>query len=221
MNGLLPVLRRFNVTTLWTSGDDGKNPVYAQLLSLAKAHEVLTPVPFSMSLGGLQLIPLGPFVGDAIGPPEGVSVNDASLVVRAAFGGRHILFAGDVEAQGEAELLGRAESGWSIDADILKVPHHGSRTSSSAALLASVHPCWAVASLGFDNRFGFPHREVTARYAAANLPLLRTDRNGAVSFTVTPEGRISSSCVRGGACALVSPVEAEAAPAPCRAEGAR
>ena len=195
LNGLRWILRRFPVGALWTSGDDGHNPEYTHLLALARAAGVPTPVPAPAALGGARLEPLGPFVssvdGEAIGPPSGLTVNDASLVLRLSFAGRAALFPGDLEADGEGELVGRRARGQAVDADVLKVPHHGSRTSSSDELVDAVHPALAVISLGWRNRFHFPAAEVLARYAARGATVLRTDRDGAVTVTIAPDGRIA------------------------------
>ena len=201
LNGLRRILRRFSVGALWTSGDDGHNPEYARLLALAREHGVPTPVPADAALGAARVEPLGPFVvgpaGDLIGPPSGLSVNDASLVLRFAFAGRAVLFPGDLEADGEGELVGRRAVGQEVTADVLKVPHHGSRTSSSDELVAAVHPALAVISLGWRNRFHFPAPEVVARYAAHGATVLRTDRDGAVTVTIDPDGRVSAAHERG------------------------
>jgi competence protein ComEC len=197
LNGLRRILRRFPVGALWTSGDDGHNPEYAHLLELARARGVPTPVPVSAALGGARLEPLGPFLGDAIGPPPGLTVNDASLVLRLDFGGRAVLFPGDLEADGEGELVGRRDVGQRVAADVLKVPHHGSRTSSSGELLQAVDPRLAVMSLGWRNRFHFPAAEVLARYAARGSRVLRTDRDGAVTVTIDAEGALAATCERG------------------------
>ena len=76
-----------------------------------------------------------------------------------------MLFAGDLEADGEGELVGRRDVGQVVAADVLKVPHHGSRTSSSPELVDAVAPALAVISLGWRNQFHFPAPEVVARYA--------------------------------------------------------
>ncbi len=102
-------------------------------------------------------------------------VNDQSLVVRLTWGARRFLFAGDIEAAGEAALLA---SGQDLRADLLKVPHHGSRTSSSATLLSAVQPGWALISCGFENRYRHPSPEVLGRYQGVTV--LRTDRMGTV-----------------------------------------
>jgi competence protein ComEC len=197
LNGLRRILKRFPVGALWTSGDDGKNPEYGRLLDLARGRGVATPVPAFRPLGGAALEPLGPFVGDAIAAPPGLTVNDASLVLRLAFGGRAVLFPGDLEADGEGELVGRRALGQTVAADVLKVPHHGSRTSSSDELVDAVAPALVVISLGWRNHFHFPAGEVVARYAARGATVLRTDRDGAVTVTIAPDGRLDVSCERG------------------------
>jgi competence protein ComEC len=134
--------------------------------------------------------------GEAIGPPPGLTVNDASLVLRLSFAGRAVLFPGDLEADGEGELAGRRDVGQRVDADVLKVPHHGSRTSSSDDLLGAVRPSLAVMSLGWRNRFHFPAPEVLARYARRGVSVLRTDRDGAVTVAISHDGRIDVTRAR-------------------------
>lgn len=111
-------------------------------------------------------------------------VNDNSLVVELRFAGRSFVFAGDVELEGEDDLvaagLGRA--------DVVKVPHHGSPTSSSPALVTTTSPALAVISCGRGNAFGFPSAEVVARWRAAGATVMRTDLDGAVSVTVDSAG---------------------------------
>jgi competence protein ComEC len=84
-----------------------------------------------------------------------------------------------------------------VTADVLKVPHHGSRTSSSDELIDAVRPTFAVISLGCRNRFHFPAAEVLARYAERGTTVLRTDRDGAVTVTIAPDGHVSVTCERG------------------------
>jgi competence protein ComEC len=78
------------------------------------------------------------------------------------------------------EDLLRKDSG-SVRSDILLVPHHGSRTSSSEEFIAAVAPRWAVVPAGYRNRFGHPAREVLERYQRARVRVLRTDLDGAVN----------------------------------------
>ncbi len=120
---------------------------------------------------GLQLLHPPP---GFVGPRD--PVNDESLVAKITFGARSFLFLGDVEAAGEAALL--ATSPALLQADVLKVPHHGSRTSSSQALLTAIHPQIAVISCGWQNRFRHPNPDVLARYR--DVQVYRTDRDGSV-----------------------------------------
>jgi competence protein ComEC len=107
--------------------------------------------------------------------------NARSCVLRVRAGRQAVLIPADVEADGERELL---VSRSDLTADVLVVPHHGSRTSSTPAFLAAVRPAFAVLTVGYRNRFGHPHPDVSARYAAAGVTVSRTDRDGAVSITL-------------------------------------
>jgi competence protein ComEC len=112
-----------------------------------------------------------------------VKENDRGCVVRViAGGGGAALLTADVEARGEAQMVRRDAS--ALASQVLVVPHHGSRTSSTAELLRAVKPQVAVISLGFRNRFGHPHPAVVARYEAAGIPLRRTDLEGALRITL-------------------------------------
>jgi competence protein ComEC len=109
--------------------------------------------------------------------------NDNSLVVRVSFGRHALLFMGDAEGDEERELLRAPDA---LRADVIKVGHHGSRTSSSPALLAAVGARHAVVSTGVRNRFGHPHESTLTALSAANLRIWRTDEGGAV--TVETDG---------------------------------
>ncbi|HDV6326249.1 TPA: DNA internalization-related competence protein ComEC/Rec2 [Burkholderia cenocepacia] len=122
-------------------------------------------------------------------PPGGVgtgSSNGQSCVLRIDADGTSALLTGDIDARGERRLVNDARD--ALAAQILIVPHHGSRTSSVEPFLDSVGPRVAVFPVGYRNRFGHPHRTVLARYEARGIPLPRTDRDGAVRFDVAPAG---------------------------------
>lgn len=195
MTGLFHLIAGFEVGALWTPGEGGGNPEYDRLLALAKARGVTVAEPGSFTRGPLTVQARGPLLGEAVRAPPGLSVNDASLVLRIGFSGRWILLTGDIESQGEAELVAGAAFE-PLESDVLKVPHHGSRTSSSDALLAAVRPALAVISLGRRNRFGFPRAEVLARYASRGIKLLRTDWHGAVTVAIEPDGEMQTTCAR-------------------------
>ncbi|MES1165446.1 MAG: DNA internalization-related competence protein ComEC/Rec2, partial [Verrucomicrobiota bacterium] len=197
LNGLFRILQRFPVDVFWSSGDDGHNPEYRRLLALARANQIPSPTVAARLLGGAQVRVLAAFVDGAVAPPAGLTVNDASLVLRIAVGAHAVLFPGDLEADGEGELAGRPALGDVVAADVLKVPHHGSRTSSSDELLDAVGPRVAVMSLGWRNQFHFPAPEVLARYAARGIRTLRTDRDGAITVSIGADGRVDLQCARG------------------------
>ena len=104
--------------------------------------------------------------------------NDRGCVLRVATRGAAALIAADVEALGESEMLARDAA--ALRADVLVVPHHGSKTSSSAAFVDAVSPKVALVSVAWRNRFRHPHESVVARYASRGIPLHRTDLEGAV-----------------------------------------
>jgi competence protein ComEC len=110
--------------------------------------------------------------------------NNSSMVLRIAYGRESFLFAGDLEAKGEHELIASQAD---LHTTMLKVPHHGSRTSSTPALIEAVHPRLAVMSLGYLNQFHFPALEVVDRYKDNGATMLRTDEDGEVSVEAAKE----------------------------------
>lgn len=110
--------------------------------------------------------------------------NDRSCTLRVATASASMLLAGDVEAPAEAQMVRQG----GLRSDVLLVPHHGSRTSSSAAFLAAVAPRLAVASVGHRNRFGHPHPAVLARYRERGIAVHRTDLAGALRVTLPATG---------------------------------
>ncbi|HEX5639295.1 MAG TPA: DNA internalization-related competence protein ComEC/Rec2 [Burkholderiaceae bacterium] len=121
------------------------------------------------------------------------TANAMSCAVLAAFGGHRLLFTGDIGAAEEAALVAR----WpALRVDWLAVPHHGSRSSSSARLLAAVGAREAVAQAGYRNRYGHPDPTVAARYAEHGITLHRTDHAGALQWRFLPDGSTRRSAWR-------------------------
>ena len=118
----------------------------------------------------------------ALAPPPATSHksyqgNAASCVLRVDALGASALLTGDIPKQVEYRLLGRV-----APATVLQLAHHGSDSSSSTAWLRAVSPRWAVASMGYANRFDHPDPDVVERLEAAGVTLLRTDRTGMIVF---------------------------------------
>jgi competence protein ComEC len=111
--------------------------------------------------------------------------NDRSVVVRILYEGTSILLPGDLEQRAERALLGM---GASMSADVLKVPHHGSATSSTPAFLDAVGARIAVVSAGLANGYGFPRPDVVERYRERGMQLFRTDLDGAIHVVVDADG---------------------------------
>jgi competence protein ComEC len=109
--------------------------------------------------------------------------NDLSCVLRIATEGGAVLLTGDIERAGEKVLLSS-----DVRSEVVLVPHHGSRTSSTPEFVAAVAPRWAVVAAGYRNRFGHPHADVVGRYERAGARIARTDRDGAVSVSLTAAG---------------------------------
>ena len=120
------------------------------------------------------------------GDPVPRRTNDLSCVLRVSAGTGSMLLTGDIERASEALLVARGAG--SLRSDVLLVPHHGSKTSSSSEFLAAVGPAIAVIPAGYRNRFGHPNTDVLGRYAALRATVLRTDRDGAVTVRIGAAG---------------------------------
>ena len=137
--------------------------------------EVTLPVPGdTMTLGAAQVTVLGPVKTYA-------ETNDTSIVLRLDFGQTSFLFTGDMEVAAENDMLDYWENRpGMLDADVLKVGHHGSNTSTGYRFLYEVSPEYGVISVGKDNSYGHPHAEPLSRLNQAGVVLLRTDELGTV-----------------------------------------
>lgn len=193
--GLVAVGAALPIGALWSAAEP--EPVaggFADVAAwLAGRGTVVAHPPLGAQVHGdvtVRVLAPGYDLGGALATADPVrSVNDNSLVLAVERAGRCVLFAGDVEAEGEEALVGQGLAG----CDVVKVPHHGSPTSSSAALVTATRPSLAVISLGRGNRFGFPAPAVVARWRAAGARVVRTDEVGAVTVTIERGGRLTVS----------------------------
>jgi competence protein ComEC len=195
MGGMPAVLRNFRPRELWVAVDPNSAP-YRALLAEAvalgikvrhlRAGDALTWDSIAISV----LAPTPAYVNP--GPP----INNDSLVLHMQFGRASALLEGDAEAPSERTMVAAARGGLAsarIGPDtLLKVGHHGSRTSTTPEFVALAAPQDAVISVGLRNTFGHPRPEVIARLAAANAHVFRTDQFGLTTFLLTRDGRISS-----------------------------
>jgi competence protein ComEC len=184
--GLRAVLESVPTARLWLPAGGRDDPAFAGLLAAAERRAVEVTERGQGDAGerfaDLRVTPLW--------PPRSrqLSRNEASLVVRIEVDGSRVLLTGDIEAATEAALLA---AGADLRADVLELPHHGSRTSASAAFLRAVGPSVAVASAPCPGRFGMPHRVVLDRADALGIPVWWTGRDGAVLVALSPLPAVS------------------------------
>lgn len=175
------LMRRYKTEYLMFSGIIHEQGRYEDMLNEIKKQQIklISPDPGTIiSLGdGVKL--------DVIWPPAGIfgvkpeNVNDTSVVLRLIYKDHSVLLTGDIEEKVENQIL---QSGVDLKSDILKVPHHGSRTSSSTGFLLAVDPDLAIISAGRDNEFGHPHRDVLERYRNFGIPVRLTAGEGTLSL---------------------------------------
>ena len=191
--GLGYILNDFRVRQFWDNGTQPPAPWYDTLRQMAMAqhvyHNVVLNGPIVPAVDGvsLELLHPTPTFQPRVkrrGSGENTDENNRSLVIKLTYGTIGILFTGDIEQEAERFLL---QSGHNLRATILKVPHHGSLTSSSVPFVRAIEPRVAVFSSQRDNRFGHPHPVVVNRYTAVGAFTLRTDEHGAI--TVRTDGQ--------------------------------
>ena len=184
--GVPALLRNFPVGELWLAKDRLRTE-YIDLERFARqrgAAIVELGRNDRRSLGGVDFEVLGPPDAAHRSGSSAISSNDSSLVLQVRFGKHRFLLTGDVEERGELELLSTKAV---MRVDVLKVAHHGSRTSSHKAFLERLRPTFGVISAGFRNTYRHPHEEALDRLAASGVTILRTDLEGA--STVSSDGR--------------------------------
>ena len=187
-NGLVSLLDELPVGEVWTNGAPSTLPAIVRLSAIAARKGVPVRRPYAFAEGGATVEVLHPLQGGAVRVGARWSENDGSIVLRLGFGRGSVLLTGDIEGPAEARLLAQ---GVALGATVVKVPHHGSRTSSSPRFVAAVHPAVAVISVGAHNRWHFPAARVVARWRGAGARVLGTDEHGAVRVRLDGSGGVS------------------------------
>ena len=144
---------------------------------------------------GVQFAFLHPQTQDYV---AGAKPNALSCVLRISNGRRTALLAGDIEAAQEARLVHDWQGSDHLQADVLLVPHHGSKTSSSAAFLHAVSPRWAWVQAGYRNHFGHPATLVVERYKALGIDLVRSPQCGAMAWRSDEPQNVACTRVQEG-----------------------
>ncbi len=179
IDGLSDVARNFQVRAAFVARTPAADPEYQRFATTMNSEKVpitLVAAGDELQFDSATLDVLWPKPASADAP----SRNNDSIVMRVALGERAILMTGDIEKAGEAAML---SSGANVAADVIKVPHHGSRTSSTAPLEAACHPSLAVISVGLTSMFGHPHREVVESWSRSGAMVLTTGKCGTITIT--------------------------------------
>jgi competence protein ComEC len=196
VGGLPFLLGEFPVGEVWESGDVDESPATARLDAALARRRVPRVRPRTWRHGGVHLEVLHPLRRGLVTPDPERSANDNAVVVRLRYAGRTVLLMGDAEREAESQLLAPPDP--ALRADVVKVGHHGSRTSSGEAFVAAAAPQVAVISASSRSRYGFPHREVVTRWQEAGATVLQTGLQGAVTVSIDGRGRLRVETARGG-----------------------
>ncbi len=177
--GLPAVLENLDVGTIWISPRRFRGDCAERVLDVCSRREIPIHLVHDGDARSVGELSLRAFLADRTfkHSPE----NNSSIVLRAGIGRWSALLTGDVERDAEEVLAER-----DVRADVLKVGHHGSRTSSTAVLLDAVHPRIALISCGLHNTFGHPHASVVEALSMRGIRTWRTDRNGTIDVDFLP-----------------------------------
>jgi competence protein ComEC len=186
VSGLIDVIKRYKVKKILYTGVLHTSPDYIAWLELVKARKIpliIIDRPQTINLGQdceLSIIyPRKNLAGQTMD-----NLNNSSIVFKLKYGRTKFLFMGDAEIEVEKKLL---KSGADLQADVLKVAHHGSNDSSGQEFLERVMPEFAIISVGADNEFGHPSRRPIKRLERLGARVLRTDLDGTIKLTSNGE----------------------------------
>ena len=154
--------------------DDPEFAKFSQTLARTNTH--------SETIEAGDVIQFGDVIVNVLWPPAGgeKSTNNDSVVLRIQYGERSILLTGDIEQAAERALIATPQQ---LHTDVIKVPHHGSKTSSTDAFVSATKPQFAIISVGRNSRFGHPHKEVVERWLTSGATVLTTGHSGTITIT--------------------------------------
>jgi competence protein ComEC len=183
MRGIVEIIAILKPEELWLSSETPGETLYRELIKNTPSATRIRKIsaPFELTIGNCRV--------QWLHPPEFIHARRAknrhSQVIKVSGGFHSFLFTGDIEIETEEELVARACE--SLQADVLKVPHHGSATSSTRVFLDCVEPGLAIFSYALRNRFGFPHKKAGATYKRKRIPSISTANRGGIRLISLPE----------------------------------
>ena len=181
VEGLVSVLKRYKVDLVLYTGVEYVSPYYQEFEELLLKKKIAFAFPHHnqrISLAdGAYLDILFPW--EVMDGKEVENPNNTSIVCRLVRGTEEYLLVGDAEEEVEAELI---QNNVYLQSDVLKVGHHGSKTSSTANFLRAVEPEVAIISVGKENRFNHPHPIVLERLESFGIEVFRTDLEGDIEY---------------------------------------
>ncbi|HEX6717243.1 MAG TPA: DNA internalization-related competence protein ComEC/Rec2 [Pyrinomonadaceae bacterium] len=184
IDGLNDVLKNFSVRGALIARRPANDPEFlkfSQTLAETRTHAETIEAGDVIDFGSVQVSVLWPPVGGE------TSNNNDSIVLRIQFGERSILLTGDIEQAAEKSLIALQQQ---LRADVVKVPHHGSKTSSTENFVLATKAQFAIISVGRHSMFGHPHKEVVERWEANGATVLTTGHSGTI--TITTDGHVLS-----------------------------
>ncbi len=184
LNGLKFIANSFKVNEFWENGQQYSSVPYLELMDIVARRQIRRTVVHDASplrwINGVKVEVLNPPPpGMMHGGNPGSTTNNRSIVLKITHKNHRFLLTGDIEEEAEAQLV---QSKKDLRSDVLKVPHHGSQTSSTRRFLEAVKPSQALFTVGFRNIFNLPSAKILNQYERAGCRISRTDRNGAVMF---------------------------------------
>jgi competence protein ComEC len=179
MTALPDVLKRYDVGNLLVAMTESKNSRYKSFLEEASGQNIRVILP-----NPNEDIDIGDgIILDVIHPCSycDMDTNNSSIVLRVLYKEHSILLTGDIEGEAEEKIL---KSGAELGSDLIKIAHHGSRTSSSTGFLLGVNPKQAFISVGEDNSYSHPSPEVIARLNDMNIGIKSTKDDGTIQLVL-------------------------------------
>jgi len=177
IGGADAVINGFDIGTIYMPKITSTTKTFKDVVNAisSKGLKAKTPNPGeTFKIGNAECTILSPINSNA------KDLNTYSIVIKLAFGNNKFLFTGDTQASNEQDMLLK---GYDLSADVLKVAHHGSYTSTTDAFLKAVNPKYAVISVGKGNDYKHPHQQIMDKLKAKNIAVYRTDENGTVIAT--------------------------------------